>query len=647
MGVRRLCALGTALLGAVTLSPHAGIGLAAQQRDQPLPMFRSGIDLVQLDVVVLDANRQPVEGLTAADFTVLDDGRPRPLQAFAPIVLPPARRPDAGDPMDDRPGAVGFHSDVTTNERQDDGRLVVILVDRSIDVGQPTVAARRIGHAIVDALGPNDLAAVMRTSLTSGSGGRQNFTSDRRRLHRTLDDPFMGLTNPPDMTSGGLTRPLNPALDSKAGECPLGQCVLEALTTVARALANDPRRQKIIFFVGSQIAFQDSDLQPDGQLSIERRHVMESLSRANVTVHVIDPRGLETLMTDAGQFRPDANVAGRLQNNLARQSALGVLPGYTGGRTILNTNDPATQVPQLLDEGRIYYLLAFERGATDADGRLHPLRVLVNRPGVTVRARSGYFASATEDPAGPAVDPATQATRGLLPLGDLPLRLVAMPVFDDGFVRAAVGIGVPRGLFPAGDEHFDAVVEALDDRANIVSSQGTSFGPENVKGDSVQQSIRVPLKPGRYEIRVGVSDWSGLAGSVYGNVDVPDIAHRDVALSWAVFLPVPDEVDMVPMLLVPSVTRAFDATSPTSAFWQVFRRGGQPVHISAAIIGTRGQTVARTDQTLESGERNAALITTHRLRLPRAAMAPGQYVLQLTATSGHTTDRREVAFEVR
>jgi VWFA-related protein len=643
MSVRRLCALSPVILAAAMLSTHFWVRVAAQQRDRPLPMFRSGVDLVQLDVVVLDAERRPVEGLTAADFTVLDDGRPRPLQAFAPIVLPPARRAGAPSPA---PDPIEFSSDVSTNDRADDGRLVVILLDRSIDAGQSTVAARRIGHAIVDALGPDDLAAVMRTSLASGSGGQQNFTSDRRRLHRTLDDPFMGLTNPPMMTSGGLTRPPDPGLAPGVGDCPRGQCVLETLTNVARALADDPRRQKVIFFVGSQIAFQDGDLQPDGQLSLERRRVMESLSRANATVHVIDPRGLQTLASDAEQFRADVNVAGRIQNNLARQSALGVLPGYTGGRTILNTNDPETQVSQLLDEGRIYYLLAFARGATD-DGRLHPVRVVVNRPGVTVRARSGYFATGSADAASPAVDPATQATRGLLPVGDIPLRLVAMPVFDDGFVRAAVGIGIPRGLFPADDEHFDAVVEALDDHANVVSSQGTSFGPENVKGDSLQQSIRVPVKPGRYEIRVGVSGASGWAGSVYGNVDVPDIVRQDVALSGAVFLPVPDEIDMVPMLLVPSVTRSFDASSPTSAFWQVFRRGGQPVHITAAIVDARRQPLARTEETLESGDRNAALITTHRLRLPGAEMAPGRYVLELSATSGHTTERREVAFEVR
>ncbi|MEP6918356.1 MAG: hypothetical protein ABJC89_22100 [Acidobacteriota bacterium] len=39
-------------------------------QDQP-QSFRTGVELVQLDVAVLDDHRVPVRGLTAADFTVL------------------------------------------------------------------------------------------------------------------------------------------------------------------------------------------------------------------------------------------------------------------------------------------------------------------------------------------------------------------------------------------------------------------------------------------------------------------------------------------------------------------------------------------------------------------------------------------------
>ena len=59
-----------------------GVGVA-QEPSAPspdsLPSFRSGIDIVELDVSVLGKDRMPIRGLTAADFTVLEDGKPQPV----------------------------------------------------------------------------------------------------------------------------------------------------------------------------------------------------------------------------------------------------------------------------------------------------------------------------------------------------------------------------------------------------------------------------------------------------------------------------------------------------------------------------------------------------------------------------------------
>ena len=52
--------------------------LGASQAPQP-PIFRGGTNLVQVDAIVADANGQPVTELSAADFEVLDDGKPVPI----------------------------------------------------------------------------------------------------------------------------------------------------------------------------------------------------------------------------------------------------------------------------------------------------------------------------------------------------------------------------------------------------------------------------------------------------------------------------------------------------------------------------------------------------------------------------------------
>ena len=57
------------------------------QGQQP-PRFRGGVDLIQIDVAVLDSRRRPVANLTAADFTILEDGKPQPIAAFEELSAP-------------------------------------------------------------------------------------------------------------------------------------------------------------------------------------------------------------------------------------------------------------------------------------------------------------------------------------------------------------------------------------------------------------------------------------------------------------------------------------------------------------------------------------------------------------------------------
>ena len=61
----------------------AAAATAAQAPPQNQPTFRTGVEIFRLDASVLDRNHQPIKSLKAADFTVLEDGKPMKVVALS------------------------------------------------------------------------------------------------------------------------------------------------------------------------------------------------------------------------------------------------------------------------------------------------------------------------------------------------------------------------------------------------------------------------------------------------------------------------------------------------------------------------------------------------------------------------------------
>jgi len=79
------------------LAPLFGVLLMAAgpvaQRKPPVPQ---NPDLVELDVVVLDKQSQPVRGLTQQDFQIREDGRLVEVKTFAAVTTAGSTRADDG-----------------------------------------------------------------------------------------------------------------------------------------------------------------------------------------------------------------------------------------------------------------------------------------------------------------------------------------------------------------------------------------------------------------------------------------------------------------------------------------------------------------------------------------------------------------------
>ena len=87
--------------GSVGLLSLTFAGTAAAQGGEPSVVFRGETSLILTDVVVLDKDRRPVSGLTAADFVILEDGRRRPVVAVSAIDIPGrTESPVPGEPAE-------------------------------------------------------------------------------------------------------------------------------------------------------------------------------------------------------------------------------------------------------------------------------------------------------------------------------------------------------------------------------------------------------------------------------------------------------------------------------------------------------------------------------------------------------------------
>ena len=615
---------------------------------QEIPRFKSGVDVAQFTVTVLDKERRPISGLTAADFDVLVDGKPKPLAAFAAVTLPRESR------STNTATIPGVAPDVHTNQLPAEGRLVVIVMDRSIPDGQPMQTAHAIANAAIDRLGPNDLGAVVYTGAASKKYS-QGLTDDRARLHAAANVMTFGaVVEPPSAPSltatiaaQGAPQPSGPlnrvqrAPDERSGECYRGRCVIDMLTALAKSLTGAMGREKSILFVGSDLAVTTTQ-----QGSRDAAHVYQArdrltraLAEANVTFHVIDPRGLEALSDAAELDRPAGGAEAAA--NVSRQQSLAVLPDYTGGRTIVNSNRPQDAIAAIFDESRSYYVLAVARdGPVSNQDYQHKIKITVKRPDAIVEARNLYFAADAKDAVKRAPNAAAGALNELLPGGDFPLQMNLAPQFaPDGTTQIRVLLGADSSiagkldvLIRAYDRVFTPVGEPIKQRLDV---------PANAVAGSTTFQWTSVLKPppGSYEVRAAVATADGKhTANVIGYVDVPDVGKQGLALSGIV----------VQSGGAATVQREFGAGSTIGLSFQVGRAKNTTgtASVRYALRDDLGHAIANIEIPHERAIAVAPGVDGFNIDV-RLPTGPGRYVVTIDASDGRRTARREVPLSVR
>jgi VWFA-related protein len=584
-----------------------------QEPVQP-PVFRAEVDLVRVDVSVTDGRGNPIEGLEAADFEVLEDGVAQTVETVQFIRLDGQRTSELDESL-----AIRSPEHAAVEAARDDVRLFAIFLD-DYHVDKEPVITLRLRPALVDFVkqfGPNDLVAVM-DPLTPLS--HLEFTRNPARLVERMSAfegrrghyyPVRSAAEEAQMRQG------NPET-LRAG------VTLSALEALVTHLGGLRETRASILFVSQGPLVND----PNSMNWHRLEDVLRAANRTNVTVHVLDPRPL------GGGFPGSLGLLRRLATE-------------TGGRAIVNTNDPSNRLGEVISDASAYYLVGYTpTREVSADGKFHRIDVRVRQRGARVLARRGYWAPSEKELTAatfvrPEVPERTTALAALLePAGGRPMDVWV------GTAPAAGGrthVSLTWEPTGSGSVNPPAALEVEP----IESDDGTALAaPVTIprsSGDAPGLAV-FELEPGAMSLRLTARNAEG------DTIDrwvqpllVPDLADAPLVVSTPRFLLARSAFEFRAMRAnaspVPTASRRFRRTDRVQVDLQIVTAPGVDADVTAELLNADGQVLVPLPvPALEDG--------TARFELPISSLAQSTYILRLRAKAGAYEAEQHDAFRV-
>jgi VWFA-related protein len=606
-------------------------GLAAVPatgRQDPPPRFKTGIHVVEVDATVFDAAGRPVQGLTASDFTVRENGEPRRVVGVTEVSMP------VGSP---ETVAASSRNDVADNQSKEGRLLVLFIDDATLPLDLAAVqAAKDAARGAVERMGPADMMSVVFTGHASHA---QDFTRDRDRLRRSIDRTTVGF----DLSGSGTQR--------------LWGASVNTLLNIAEALRDVPRHRKAILYVSIGI--------PGGAAGFVQRwrRLVQSSPGSNIPIYSFDPSGVGGLEA-FNATHPYSAISGNL--NQFREFLRDV-SSNTGGRAAVLTNTFDQALDRLFEDTASYYLIGYQTPQPTDDGRFRRLEVHTTRPGTTARARPFFFSSKTSSRPSGRRSPSTiayDALANVIPVGDLPMRATAAPFAGTGRDPATVAIVMALRHPTAGTglHRVDLVTGVFEQEGRqraLRRQEATVRFIEPTPDVAVYEvATSIGVQPGRYRLRIGAHNRAvEQSGSIFLDVDVPDFARDRLSLSGLVVgtsaapkqAVVPGVRSMLPFQ--GSTLREFSRSETVSGFLRVYQGGStdvRNVQVFVRVLDERGTALEPAERPLRADQFSRMRAADVTFPIPVGRLAPGSYTLQVEASAPDSpVATRELAFAIR
>jgi VWFA-related protein len=500
--------------------PPPAAGTQAPQQQAP-PTFKTGVDLVAVDVSVVDSGGRPVRGLEAGDFSLTVDGRPRRLASVQYI----SQETAPGTPLPAQPEMTPFSS----NQGRGGGRMVLIVVDQgNIGAGSGRLVMETVGRFLAR-LGPGDRAAL---AVIPG-GMVVNFTRHHALVRDAVGKVFgtnvpigrgrrVGITEAlaigrkePGVLQQVVDRECGGPDDENAAQCSR-EIVDEAdllVRTAYNASATSLNALRSLIGRLAPIEGPKTVILISEGLIIDRETqliswVSEDTARARASVYGIR---LIPPTFDVNDQRQNYSV--ELDHDLAARG-MDMLVGRARGTYFAVANRGEWAFDRLALEMTGYYLLGFEPEADDRNGKSHAIAVKVNRPSITVRARRQFVAP--------------PAAAGLPSDDDIIKSVLAQPLLAD---EIALKVTTRSFKDPASEKLKLVVAVDIGRPAEVSPVRALGFLVADDRGEvqafslDTSPSAATPyvgaalVSPGVYTLKLAAIDEQGRRGSVEHRFD--------------------------------------------------------------------------------------------------------------------------------
>ena len=355
--------------------------LAAQSPAKPPQqsgsVIRTTTRLVTLDVVVTDKSGKPVKNLTAADFTILEDGNPQQISNFEP--------PEFHSSVSAR-SATGAPSGTPASARasQNPGiaRTILVLDEMNTAFVDQSFAWQKM-KSYLASQGP-----------TLAQPTELMFLTDKK-LFKIADY---------SQDSAVLLAGLKKHELNLPGQLMRGNGVQGAATRlIASLLAVDEialsnaslRGRKNVIWIGSgvpQLSSVGVSLSDRDVLSSSVRSAVNWLQETQTTIYTVDPRGVEVSPEIVNEGLLGGSFLAGPGTQAPGELIFEALAPQTGGRILRGRNDIDVAVGEATADGASYYTLAYYPANNVFDGQFRKIRVKLSSPDLQARTQEGYLA---------------------------------------------------------------------------------------------------------------------------------------------------------------------------------------------------------------------------------------------------------------